>query len=106
MTAQAMPTGLIDLQRAAKKVLTSYWRHQVDEWDQGRWESCIQEGLIDDRTANAWAEAVWHLTKSLMPNSRSFSRRAAARARRCHWDKMDSERTVVRVPNLATQSRA
>ena len=72
MTAQAMPTGLIDLQRAAKKVLTSYWRHQVDEWDQGRWESCIQEGLIHDRTANAWAEAVWHLTKSLMPNSRSF----------------------------------
>jgi len=61
-----------DLQRTAKKVLTSYWRHQVDEWDQGRWESCIQEGLIDDRTANAWAEAVWHLTKSLMPNSRSF----------------------------------
>ena len=61
-----------DLQRAAKKVLTSYWRHQVDEWDQGRRESCIQEGLIDDRTANAWAEAVWHLTKSLMPNSRSF----------------------------------
>ena len=49
-----------DLQRAAKKVLTSYWRHQVDEWEQGRWESCIQEGLIDDRTANAWAEAVWH----------------------------------------------
>ena len=72
MTAQAMPTGLIDLQRAAKKVLTSYWRHQVDDWDQGRWESCIHEGLIDDRTANAWAEAVWHLTKSLMPNSRSF----------------------------------
>src|SRR5262249_21165378 len=85
-----------DLQRAAKKVLTSYWRHQVDEWDQGRWESCIKEGLIDDRTANAWAEAVWHLTKSLMPNYRSFSRRAAARARRCHWDKMDSERTAAR----------
>ena len=49
-----------DLQRAAKKVLTSYWRHQVDQWDQGRWESCIQEGLIEARTANAWAEAVWH----------------------------------------------
>jgi hypothetical protein len=48
-----------DLQRAAKKALTSYWRHQVDEWDQGRWESCTQEGLIEDRTANAWAEAVW-----------------------------------------------
>ena len=44
MTAQATPTGLIDLQRVAKKVLTSYWRHQVDEWDQGRWESCIQKG--------------------------------------------------------------
>jgi len=61
-----------DLQQAARKVLTSYWQGQADGWDQRRWESCIQEGLIDDRTANAWAEAVWHLTKSLMPNSRSF----------------------------------
>ena len=34
-----------DLQGAAKKVLTSYWQHQVDEWDQWRWESCIQEGV-------------------------------------------------------------
>jgi hypothetical protein len=47
-----------DLQQAAK-MLTSYWQEQVDGWEQGRWESCIQEGLIDDRTANAWAEAVW-----------------------------------------------
>jgi hypothetical protein len=48
-----------DLQPAAKKVLTSYWQEQVDGWDQGRWESCLEEGLIDDRIANAWAEAVW-----------------------------------------------
>ena len=48
-----------DLHQAARKVLTSYWQEQVDGWDQGRWESCIQDGLIDDRTANAWAEAVW-----------------------------------------------
>jgi len=48
-----------DLQQAARKVLTSYWREQVDGWDQGRWESCIEEGLIDNRTAHAWAEAVW-----------------------------------------------
>jgi hypothetical protein len=48
-----------DLQQAARKVLTSYWQEQVDGWDQGRWENCIEEGLIDDRTANAWAEAVW-----------------------------------------------
>ena len=33
---------------------------QRKKCDQGRWESCIQEGLIEDRTANAWAEAVWH----------------------------------------------
>src|SRR5262245_46852941 len=49
-----------DLERAARKVLTSYWRGQADGWDQQRWEGCIREGLIDDRTANAWAEAVWN----------------------------------------------
>jgi len=49
----------IDLHQAARKVLTSYWQEQVNGWDQGRWESCMQGGLIDDRTANAWAEAVW-----------------------------------------------
>jgi hypothetical protein len=49
-----------DLQQAARKVLTSYWQKHADGWDQRRWESCIQEGLIEDRTANAWAEAVWH----------------------------------------------
>ena len=48
-----------DLQQAAKKVLTSYWQEQADGWDQRRWESCIREGLIHDRTASAWAEAVW-----------------------------------------------
>src|SRR5262249_25066856 len=85
-----------DLQRAAKKVLTSYWRHQVDEWDQGRWESCIQEGLIGDRKANAWAEGGWHLTKSLMPNSRSFSRRAAASECRCRWDRRGLACTAAR----------
>ena len=46
MTAQAMPTGLMICNGQRKRVLTSYWRHQVEEWDQGRWESCIQEGLI------------------------------------------------------------
>jgi hypothetical protein len=49
-----------DLQQAARKVLTSYWQGRADEWHQPRWESCIEEGLIDDRTVNAWAKAVWH----------------------------------------------
>jgi hypothetical protein len=49
-----------DLQQAARKVLTSYWQGQADEYNQPGWESCIEEGLIDDRTANAWAKAVWH----------------------------------------------
>jgi len=48
-----------DLQQAARNVLTSYWQGQANGWDQRRWESCVREGLIDDRTANAWAEAVW-----------------------------------------------
>jgi hypothetical protein len=49
-----------DLQQATRKVLTSYWQGQADRYNQPRWESCIEEGLIDDRTANAWAKAVWH----------------------------------------------
>jgi hypothetical protein len=47
------------LQEAARKVLTSYWKEQADGWDQQRWEGCIEEGLVDDRAANAWADDVW-----------------------------------------------
>jgi hypothetical protein len=47
------------LEEAAKKVLTAYWQEQADGRDQQRWESCIEEGLIDFRTANAWADEVW-----------------------------------------------
>ena len=47
------------LQEAARKVLTSYWKKQSDGWDQQRWERCIAEGLVDERAANAWAQAVW-----------------------------------------------
>ena len=47
------------LQEAARKVLTSYWKKQADGWDQQRWEGCTAEGLVDERTANAWAQAVW-----------------------------------------------
>ena len=47
------------LQEAARKVLTSYWKKQADGWDQQRWERCIAEGLVDERAANAWAQAVW-----------------------------------------------
>ena len=33
-----------DLQRAAKKVLTSYWRHQVDEWSRGGGRAAYKKG--------------------------------------------------------------
>ena len=74
MTAQATPTGLIDLQRVAKKVLTSCWRHQVEEWDQGRWESCIQEGSLfheeaptRSRSRLSCATGSYHLFYRLAP---------------------------------------
>ena len=47
------------LQKAARKVLTSYWKEQADGWDQRRWEGCVEEGLVDKRAAKTWAEAVW-----------------------------------------------
>jgi hypothetical protein len=61
-----------DLQTAARKVLTAYWLEQrADGWDQQRWESCIQEGLIDDRAANA-------LGRRGLGRQRSINSRAAA----------------------------
>lgn len=56
----AIGVGTADaLEEAARKVLTAYWQEQADGRDQQRWESCIEEGLIDFRTANAWADEVW-----------------------------------------------
>lgn len=44
---------------AAKQVIVEFWRGQVVEWDQGRWAYLFDRGLIDEETANAWADEVW-----------------------------------------------
>jgi hypothetical protein len=48
-----------DVQEAARKVITAYWRTQADGWDQQRWECLLDEGLIDGPAAMAWAADVW-----------------------------------------------
>ena len=44
---------------AAKGVITEFWRMQVNEWDQCRWAYLFDQGLIDTKTANAWADEIW-----------------------------------------------
>jgi hypothetical protein len=48
-----------NIQEAARKVITAYWRMQADSWDQQRWEYSVGEELIDHGTAAAWADEVW-----------------------------------------------
>lgn len=44
---------------AAEEVITDFWRMQLNTWDQPRWAYLFGEGLIDEKTANAWANVVW-----------------------------------------------
>ena len=44
---------------AAKEAITEFWRMQVNEWEQCRWAYLFDEGLIDSKTANVWANKVW-----------------------------------------------
>ena len=44
---------------AAKEVVAEFWRMQVNAWDQGRWAYLFAQGLIDTKTADAWADEVW-----------------------------------------------
>ena len=48
-----------NIQEAARKILTGYWRTQAEKGNQQRWEDCLAEGLINRRTALAWANEVW-----------------------------------------------
>ena len=48
-----------DIQEAARKIITGYLRTQAEKGGQQRWEVCLAEGLINRRTALAWADAVW-----------------------------------------------
>ena len=54
--------GNLEPVEAAKKAITAYWAGQVEDWDQNRWAYLFDEGLVDENTANAWADAVWTAT--------------------------------------------
>ena len=43
----------------ARRVITDYWQYQRENNCQARWASSISEGLVDGRTADTWADAVW-----------------------------------------------
>ncbi|MCX7295722.1 MAG: hypothetical protein NTU64_02315 [Hyphomicrobiales bacterium] len=51
--------GSLSSIEAAKEVLTEFWRMQVSAWDQPRWAYLFSQGLIDTKTADAWADEVW-----------------------------------------------
>ena len=44
---------------AAKEVVTEFWRMQLNSWEQPRWAYLFDEGLIDSKTSDAWADEVW-----------------------------------------------
>ena len=43
----------------AKRIIQGFWEHQRNEWDQERWAYLFDEGLVNETTANSWAEEVW-----------------------------------------------
>ena len=43
----------------AKQVIINSWINQRNTYDQERWAYLFNEGLIDNSTANAWADEVW-----------------------------------------------
>ena len=46
---------------ADKEVIIEFWRGQFQSWDQPRWAYLFTGRLIDEKTANAWADEVWRL---------------------------------------------
>jgi hypothetical protein len=44
---------------AAKDIIIEYWRSQSDDWEQPRWACVFQKGIIDEESANLWANEVW-----------------------------------------------
>ena len=51
--------GNLEPIEAAKEVITEFWRMQRNAWEQSRWAYLFDEGLIDEKTANVWADEVW-----------------------------------------------
>jgi hypothetical protein len=44
---------------AAKEIIIGFWRSQSDDWEQPRWAYLFEEGLIDEKIANDWANEIW-----------------------------------------------
>jgi hypothetical protein len=44
---------------AAKQIIINFWVGQRSSYDQQRWAYLFDEGLIDDATAQAWADEAW-----------------------------------------------
>jgi len=57
--AIGVANGSLDPVDAAKEVVTEFWRMQLNSWEQPRWAYLFDEGLIDAKTSDAWAEEVW-----------------------------------------------
>lgn len=51
-----MADGSLSPVDAAKEIITEFWRNA---WEQPRWAYLFAEGLIDTKTADAWADEVW-----------------------------------------------
>ena len=49
-------TPLLD---GCRRIITRWWRHQFDGWDQPRWAYVWQEGNVSEEEANSWADSVW-----------------------------------------------
>jgi hypothetical protein len=48
----------------AKRIIQGFWEHQRNEWDQECWAYLFDEGLINETTANSWAEEIWPQDKA------------------------------------------
>jgi hypothetical protein len=51
--------GSLSPVEAAKEAITEFWRMQMNAYEQCRWAYLFDEGLIDSKTANVWADEVW-----------------------------------------------
>ncbi len=48
-----------DLVEKAGEVIRDWWMTPIAAWNQPRWESFTEGGLVDRETALVWREAVW-----------------------------------------------
>lgn len=51
------------IREGSRKVITDWWRTLLKDCDQPRWEYLFNEGLIDEQTADEWADQVWSVNE-------------------------------------------